>query len=78
MTVWNDNAAAFATRDRDAVADQLLTTAVREVIAAFKLANRARRAGLGARGYHVGLVDTATYTLTMAGTSAERILGAAA
>jgi hypothetical protein len=76
VTVWTDNAEAFATRDRDVVADQLLTNAVREVVAAYQLAHRAEHAGQG--DYHHGLVDAATHTLNRAGESAERILGRAA
>ena len=61
MTVWTDNANAFATRDTDTHADMLLDVACKEAI----------------RLYRAGRYGRAEYVIARAALSAARILGGA-
>lgn len=60
MTIWNDNAARFSTRDRECSANLLLNKAVRESVSLIRLGFPA---------------DDAALVLRLAGERAERVLG---
>jgi hypothetical protein len=72
--MYADQATAFASSNRDAHAEQLLTTAVREAVAAYRvaLALERRYPDMGAT---VGVADAVEQQLLSAGRSAENILG---
>lgn len=73
-TVWADNAARFATNDREKRAEQLLMAAVREGVAAFGVALAMERKYPGLNATE-GLAEVVEVRLREAAASAENILG---
>lgn len=74
MSLFSENAGQFASSDRTAHAEQLMNIAVREGIAAFRVARAMERRHPGMDATE-GLKEAVEFQLLQAGLSAETILG---